>query len=656
MSKTIQFSTKGQVITALNHVTVIADSINYLYAEFIFDSEWDGIGKTAIFKNGTTVVNVVLAADAEGKYITLVPHEVIKPPSFTVSCFGGDLVTVNKKDIMVEPSGYAVGEAPADPTPSEYEQVLLLMNTQLTDAFAAQAAQAAAELAETHAETAETNAETAETGALAAKAAALAAQEAAELAETNAETAETAAELAETKAKASEVAAALSETNILGKEVVATEQAGIATEQATTATTKAGEASGSAAAALASEQAAALSETAALTAKTNAETAETNAELAETGAQTAQTAAELAETHAETAETNAETAETGALAAKAAAELAETNAETAETNAKTSETNAKTSETNSKTSETNAATSATTALSTKESIITEEATRAIAEEIRNTSETSRANAESTRQTNETGRVDAEGLRAIAETARGKAEGLREPRLTDVESKLSYKLSEPPSGLAVGKYFRIASIDDDGHAVLEAVDAPETGMKLKVAGAEQTPDVDGYVNVPISTASSYGAVKLEGDFELIETITLAEDTAAIERNAELDGTLYNFNKLLVSAEKCGLNKQLNFYNTNYQGDYFNTHATYSGYSHEMLCEYYNGGYVRFFHRSGPENAGQILYACGIFPDSATRTIAGTTYSGKQGSIKAFRLEGAIGALINGTVIKIYGGRT
>lgn len=43
--------------------------------------------------------------------------------------------------------------------------------------------------------------------------------------------------------------------------------------------------------------------------------------------------------------------------------------------------------------------------------------------------------------------------------------------TYVDTELSTKLTEPSSDLAVGKYFRIASIDENGHAVLECVDAP-----------------------------------------------------------------------------------------------------------------------------------------------------------------------------------------
>jgi len=66
-----------------------------------------------------------------------------------------------------------------------------------------------------------------------------------------------------------------------------------------------------------------------------------------------------------------------------------------------------------------------------------------------------------------------------------------------------KLKEPSSGMDVGKYFRIASIDASGHAVLEAVDAPSSAMKIKLAGTAKTPDSDGYVNIPAGTSSVSG---------------------------------------------------------------------------------------------------------------------------------------------------------
>ncbi|MGN1368447.1 MAG: collagen-like protein [Aristaeellaceae bacterium] len=44
-----------------------------------------------------------------------------------------------------------------------------------------------------------------------------------------------------------------------------------------------------------------------------------------------------------------------------------------------------------------------------------------------------------------------------------------------EADMPSKLTEPATGLAVGKYFRIAALDENGHAVLEAVDAPVGGL-------------------------------------------------------------------------------------------------------------------------------------------------------------------------------------
>ena len=68
-----------------------------------------------------------------------------------------------------------------------------------------------------------------------------------------------------------------------------------------------------------------------------------------------------------------------------------------------------------------------------------------------------------------------------------------------------KLAEPSEGLAVGKYFRVAALDENGHAVLEAVDAKTVGVQdVQVAGASVV--ADGVANVPIATNSSAGVVK------------------------------------------------------------------------------------------------------------------------------------------------------
>lgn len=66
--------------------------------------------------------------------------------------------------------------------------------------------------------------------------------------------------------------------------------------------------------------------------------------------------------------------------------------------------------------------------------------------------------------------------------------------SDIKQGLSQCLKEP-DGMAVGKYFRIAAIDENGHALLEAVDAPGGGVTdVQVAGASVVQD--GVANVPI----------------------------------------------------------------------------------------------------------------------------------------------------------------
>ena len=69
-----------------------------------------------------------------------------------------------------------------------------------------------------------------------------------------------------------------------------------------------------------------------------------------------------------------------------------------------------------------------------------------------------------------------------------------------------KLSEPADGLAVGKYFRVAALDANGHAVLEAVDAKTVGVQdVQVAGASVVED--GVANVPIANDNNFGLVKV-----------------------------------------------------------------------------------------------------------------------------------------------------
>lgn len=87
-----------------------------------------------------------------------------------------------------------------------------------------------------------------------------------------------------------------------------------------------------------------------------------------------------------------------------------------------------------------------------------------------------------------------------------------PYYTQAETNvlLASKLKEPSSNLAVGKYFRIASIDLNGHAVLECVDAPSSPVQsISTADSLLTPDANGDVRIPTASGSNLGLVKSFG---------------------------------------------------------------------------------------------------------------------------------------------------
>lgn len=153
--------------------------------------------------------------------------------------------------------------------------------------------------------------------------------------------------------------------------------------------------------------------------------------------------------------------------------------------------------------------------------------------------------------------------------------------------LALKLTEPSTGLAVGKYFRIAAIDESGHAVLEAVDLPIANDKH--AGMVQVSDYDGwymYGNrlqartidsanfastnntaiigkgtlnsilstpsvMPPLTAEEQAAARkrmgLPGDYELIEEIICDGTAEAYTRNVDPSGNAYDFESVYIEIE-------------------------------------------------------------------------------------------------------------
>lgn len=118
----LSFEVTNQLIRRTDKNTVVADSKNYLYAQFTFSDEWQG-AKTAIFKHGGEKYRVLLEND-----MCLVPWEVIKQGILGVSVFCGDLITSSTAYITINKSGYSDGGTPSEPTPDIYSQIISMIN------------------------------------------------------------------------------------------------------------------------------------------------------------------------------------------------------------------------------------------------------------------------------------------------------------------------------------------------------------------------------------------------------------------------------------------------------------------------------------------------------------------------------------------------
>lgn len=121
----LSFRVEKQNIMRTDSNKVVAKSKNYLYAAFTFSTDdWDDVEiKTAIFKNGDRVFNVILNDNDE----CLVPHEVLDSGTVIVSVFGGNLITVDCASFKVHESGYEEGVTPEPPTQDVYSQIIKMI-------------------------------------------------------------------------------------------------------------------------------------------------------------------------------------------------------------------------------------------------------------------------------------------------------------------------------------------------------------------------------------------------------------------------------------------------------------------------------------------------------------------------------------------------
>ncbi|MBR4973050.1 MAG: collagen-like protein, partial [Clostridia bacterium] len=111
--------------------STVSDSVKFDTVKFTFPDSWNGYAKTAVFKSEDgQIINLVLDGANPlciNENECYIPHEVIKSPCFYLSVFGvsGDSVaTTTQVSVPVLQSGYAEGNEPNEPTPTEYQQLI----------------------------------------------------------------------------------------------------------------------------------------------------------------------------------------------------------------------------------------------------------------------------------------------------------------------------------------------------------------------------------------------------------------------------------------------------------------------------------------------------------------------------------------------------
>ena len=130
MNMELEFHVVKQSIKRTDGNAPVSDSVNYLTAEFNFDSsDWDNTTKTATFRSGVDVYTVLL--DENNK--CLVPWEVVRAGKLKVSVYGDGAneyrITADTVEVPVYASGFSEGEESQHPTPSQYEQLAGIIST-----------------------------------------------------------------------------------------------------------------------------------------------------------------------------------------------------------------------------------------------------------------------------------------------------------------------------------------------------------------------------------------------------------------------------------------------------------------------------------------------------------------------------------------------
>ena len=118
----MRFTVKNREISPENGILLflIGDNADYK-AQFEFDSEWNGVVKTARFVRGKKFQEVVLVNDE-----CEIPIEVLKQGFLEVGVFSAEMTTTPCR-ILVKGSIKELGGMTAEPTPDVYRQIIKMI-------------------------------------------------------------------------------------------------------------------------------------------------------------------------------------------------------------------------------------------------------------------------------------------------------------------------------------------------------------------------------------------------------------------------------------------------------------------------------------------------------------------------------------------------
>lgn len=133
----IKFKIENQTVRATNYNVVVADSINFVGANFSFDAEWEGYIKTVTFTNVKTHITKSILLGSEQVCTCHIPWEVLQDEEkfggklnvYVEGFYNGSVATtaVMNAPLIIKDSGRNGGCFPS-PTPDVYQQILNRLN------------------------------------------------------------------------------------------------------------------------------------------------------------------------------------------------------------------------------------------------------------------------------------------------------------------------------------------------------------------------------------------------------------------------------------------------------------------------------------------------------------------------------------------------